>query len=156
MNCIISKQCSMCGKWVPIDLYNRAGYTYHGDVRYASECKECIKKRSKDRRDKRLEYVRKFKTPCVKCGEERWYLLDFHHRNPSIKSFDILHDCLRHNIEDIDKEISKCDILCKNCHSEFHILNKNCGITYDEYINDNFNSDDAIELLGYGYMEEDE
>jgi hypothetical protein len=62
-----------------------------------------------------------YKTPCAKCGERRLYVIDFHHIDPSTKSFTI-GDSYRGNNDKIEEEIKKCVCLCSNCHREFHYL----------------------------------
>ena len=62
---------------------------------------------------------------CKTCGESRWYVLEFHHRDPDEKEKAIgqmLHDGWSR--EKIMKEIEKCDTLCANCHRELHYLDK--------------------------------
>lgn len=70
---------------------------------------------------------------CCKCGENRYYLLDFHHIDPNIKLFN-LGEATKHNISKIKEEISKCILLCRNCHSEFHFLEKLDNILLKEYL----------------------
>lgn len=84
---------------------------------------------------KRRDFVNDYKKTCSckKCNESRWYMLDFHHINPIEKSFE-LGNASKYNIEKIQNEIKKCTILCRNCHSEFHYLEKENGITIMEYI----------------------
>lgn len=52
------------------------------------------------------------------------WALDFHHRDPSQKDFNIFENnpsrkAVREWIK-IKIELDKCDLLCKNCHSELH------------------------------------
>jgi hypothetical protein len=70
---------------------------------------------------------------CYKCKENRWYILDFHHVDPTEKLFNIS------NIGKTSKkktlnEISKCITLCRNCHAEFHFLEKEEGIILKQYL----------------------
>ena len=81
----------------------------------AEKLKDCIIKRSINKRQKLDSY----KTLCIKCGENRFYLIDFHHIDPSTKCFTI-GNSYRCNDEKIKKEVSKCVCLCANCHREFH------------------------------------
>ena len=52
----------------------------------AEKLKDCIIKRSINKRQKLDSY----KTPCIKCGENRFYLIDFHHIDPSTKCFTLV------------------------------------------------------------------
>lgn len=58
---------------------------------------------------------------CKTCGNKslKSFQLDLDHRDPKLKSFGIARrDKLAgQSWSTIKKEISKCDILCKNCHA---------------------------------------
>ena len=56
-----------------------------------------------------------------KCGEKDPACLDFHHRNPDDKKFDISSAVKRGCSKGrILEEIAKCDVLCSNCHRKLH------------------------------------
>lgn len=74
----------------------------------------------KTRRANLRELVMDNKTVCVKCGEHRKYVLDFHHKDHSQKKFNISTNIEHRNKQELLDEISKCVCLCRNCHSEFH------------------------------------
>ena len=57
---------------------------------------------------------------CYKCGESRHWVLDFHHRDPSIKDGTITQMLLNSSREKLLQEIDKCDVLCANCHRDLH------------------------------------
>lgn len=61
---------------------------------------------------------------CQECGYDKCEgALQFHHRDPNEKDFQISHINLNNtdfSIENIKKEIDKCDLLCANCHAEKH------------------------------------
>ncbi len=58
---------------------------------------------------------------CVVCGEKCEACLDFHHKDPSKKEFNISHaNAYRIHEEDVRREVSKCVVLCSNCHRKFH------------------------------------
>ena len=78
------------------------------------------RKSCKNRREKMKVRLNEHKTPCVKCGESRLYCIDFHHIDPSKKSFPIGMSSKDKSDEIFEAEIAKCVCLCKNCHSEFH------------------------------------
>ena len=78
---------------------------------------EYIKEHSIGKRKK----IDSYKTPCAKCGEERPYVIDFHHIDPSTKSFTI-GTSYRGDGEKVREEIEKCICICSNCHREFHYI----------------------------------
>lgn len=62
---------------------------------------------------------------CQKCGYNKCFAaIDFHHRDSAQKKFSIA--VVRNwsfsdsNITKVLEEITKCDILCANCHRELH------------------------------------
>lgn len=70
---------------------------------------------------------------CTRCGESHSACLDFHHKEPTVKSFSIrdMVNQLR-NRDWIVEEIQKCIILCSNCHRKLHhdvrkAMGVNCG-----------------------------
>ena len=128
------KICSKCKKELPLtEYYSR------GNGRLRSECKNCHKQyvtlKYKERKDTVNQIKATYK--CAKCGEGRFYMLDFHHIDPNIKDENIARlTSNRNKIEDIKKEIEKCVVLCSNCHREFHYLNENQNINLEEYLED--------------------
>lgn len=69
------------------------------------------------------EYIQRVKkrSRCSKCGDKRWYVLDFHHTKGKDNSISTM-NC--HSIDSIKKELRKCIVLCSNCHREHHYLEK--------------------------------
>lgn len=70
-------------------------------------------------------YELKATKTCAVCGESRPPCLDFHHRDPTQKLFNIARAAHRigsevRTKEEILAEIEKCDVLCKNCHAVLH------------------------------------
>jgi len=56
---------------------------------------------------------------CYNCNEIDPRCLDFHHRDPSKKSFDIgSHATLSR--KRVKVEIDKCDVICANCHRKLY------------------------------------
>jgi len=127
------KQCSTCKNIYPIEKFYRAGLTKGGKPRFSNECIRCRKQREHNRYIELFTELSKYKIECVHCGIRKPYLLEFHHRDPNAKEFTI-GSWRKHNKELILKEISQCDTLCKNCHAEFHYLNKTIGISYKDYL----------------------
>jgi len=59
---------------------------------------------------------------CVKCGYNKYpEALEFHHRNPLEKEFNVSSKGHCRSWERVKKEIEKCDLLCANCHREIHV-----------------------------------
>lgn len=150
-NIMETKICSKCKIEKSISNFrwrNKAKGSLH------SQCKDCEKERdkihyreSKTRREaifqtasfqkkRNILIVEKAKEcGCKKCGEKRSYVLDFHHRNPEEKIANINHLLKSASEEKLLEEIEKCDVLCSNCHREFHYLNVLLDISYEDYIN---------------------
>ena len=85
-------------------------------------CKKCnveaVSKRRKTLRAKAIEYKG---GKCKKCGYNKCpAALDFHHRDPSTKSFGISSKGMTRSFEKIKEELDKCDLICANCHREIH------------------------------------
>lgn len=71
----------------------------------------------------RNDQIDSYKTDCVKCGESRRYVIDFHHINNKDKSFSVSSAKTNgYSAEHILPEVHKCVCLCRNCHTEFHYL----------------------------------
>lgn len=60
---------------------------------------------------------------CKKCGDKRWYVLDFHHLHD--KEDGINYMLRKGSINKIKNEIRKCILLCSNCHRELHHYERN-------------------------------
>lgn len=63
---------------------------------------------------------------CIECGEDRWYVLDFHHVNEKDDDYNVVSRLVsdRYSKKRILEEIEKCVCVCSNCHREIH-HNKN-------------------------------
>jgi hypothetical protein len=79
----------------------------------------CYAKRLYNRNRKFLRNLRK-NSKCARCGEPHWACLDFHHIDPSTKSFSVNMMGGAHSIKRIQEEIAKCIVLCSNCHRKEH------------------------------------
>lgn len=82
--------------------------------------------RRKQLDNKKLEvknWLREYKTSlrCVICGENHPACLDFHHRDPKNKTREVsVMSEWGYSVKRILEEISKCDVLCANCHRKLH------------------------------------
>lgn len=61
---------------------------------------------------------------CQNCSEKRFYVIDFHHIDPSRKIFTLGDQSRYSSWKAIQEEIAKCKRLCANCHREEHYLKK--------------------------------
>ena len=58
---------------------------------------------------------------CIRCGYNKCIdALEFHHRDPSVKDFQIAGGGNYRSLENLKAELDKCDLLCANCHREVH------------------------------------
>ena len=66
-------------------------------------------------------YAYKQTLACQQCEEDEVACLDFHHRDPSKKKFNVI-EMVRNGYskKHIIEEIEKCNVLCCNCHRKFH------------------------------------
>lgn len=139
-NLIEEKKCSRCGKLKPISEFHKDNSSKDGLKCYCKECarnyylqnkqdrfkyskrwkeenQDKVKQYDKKVKDRRREFLKSLKKPCEKCGEERWYVIDFHHVDPATKEIQI---SSQKSIGAMKKEVDKCICLCRNCHEEFH------------------------------------
>ena len=87
----------------------------------------CIDKNAAKRarfRAVKLELLKYKGSRCVSCGYCLYEgSLQFHHRNPNEKEFELSKVKLGTNgmtMEKMKREVDKCDVLCANCHAELH------------------------------------
>jgi len=76
---------------------------------------------AKRRKKIRLKAIETLGGKCIKCGYNKYpEVLEFHHRDPAQKEFNISKEGYCMSWEKTYKEIQKCDLLCANCHRELH------------------------------------
>lgn len=129
----MKKKCKRCKEEKYIEEFYKAK-TKSG---YKGTCIQCLKHSNsiyqEKLRTKKREIIATNKTYCLKCGENRKQVLHFHHLDSSKKEFTIS-DINDISIENLKKEISKCIVLCSNCHLDFHYLERTKNITIQEYL----------------------
>jgi 5-methylcytosine-specific restriction endonuclease McrA len=83
-------------------------------------CKKCRSEAVARRRRKVKEtLVEEAGGKCVICGYDKSvFALEFHHRDPSQKSFGLAHRGITRSIAEVRREAEKCVLLCANCHAE--------------------------------------
>lgn len=72
-------------------------------------------------------YIEEYKRnhPCVDCGEKDIRVLQFDHRDPSLKVAKVNDLAKNKGIDSVIKEIEKCDVRCANCHQRKHYEERN-------------------------------
>lgn len=76
------------------------------------------KSRYQQYRDKADHFKRS--TGCVDCGETDPVVLDFDHKDPATKQFNIGAHGASYGWARTLEEIAKCDVRCANCHRRRH------------------------------------
>jgi len=126
------KTCKKCGEKKPYKDFSKNRRKRDG---HQDECKACIKIRDAEHyqkskkkfaawakarrlrvRDMVFEYL--CSHPCIDCGETNIIVLEFDHRDPKTKRFDVMSATHGHSWKTILKEIKKCDVVCANCHKK--------------------------------------
>ena len=105
-----------------------------------SICKDCNKKKLKEyyennkvshranikkNKDILKIWFKKYKSKlkCSRCSEDHISALDFHHEDPTIKEFNIPRMITGgYSVSRIEEELSKCIVLCANCHRKEHYI----------------------------------
>lgn len=131
---IMKKVCSTCKQEKDITEFRKNSHKKDGlqvkciscDKDYAkfyyNQNKEHCIKRSK--RNTKM-FANKFQTYkdtlyCIKCGENDNFCLDFHHLDSEEKEKEVSSLVKYGNWKNLMEEISKCVVLCKNCHVKTH------------------------------------
>lgn len=98
----------------------------HGKVRFRKEttgryrCVRCNSEAVSHRRRRVKEIlVDEAGGSCALCGYDRYPgALHFHHLDPASKAFMVGHEGNTRSLERLRSEVSKCVLLCANCHAE--------------------------------------
>ena len=81
------------------------------------------KSQKKRRKEAKAQLVQAFGGRCVDCGYSGSAVaLEFHHRDPSTKSFSI--GTASVSRERLWAEAAKCDLVCANCHRTRHAMSR--------------------------------
>ena len=91
-------------------------------MKYLGNKQAHINSVAKRRKQIKIMAVKHMGGKCIKCGYFRYpEVLEFHHKDPSTKEFNLGLNGLTRSWERTRKEIEKCDLLCANCHREKHV-----------------------------------
>ena len=127
-----NKICSKCGINQPLSNYHKNGFDRQGNQKYRGYCKTCANKIETERYHQKKDAIDSLKDCCIKCGESRLYVLDFHHINKDEKETTI--GKMKRGLKALQRETEKCVCLCANCHRKFHFLERQQKITIEDYL----------------------
>jgi hypothetical protein len=131
-----TKICGSCGLEKDLENFFSNGKTPKGTQKYKPTCKVCETSSRKTTFQNKLYSLLNsidIEYKCMDCGLTGEYgLLDFHHRDPNDKLFNIGDSTGTTYSENAFKEkyldeILKCDILCPTCHRKRHLLRGRSG-----------------------------
>ena len=85
--------------------------------------------RTSARRLKTKNFLDNFKAEqgCIFCGIKIPIVLQFHHRDPSTKLFEVA-SRKTSSMKKLQDEITKCDVICGNCHAMTHEIERLRGV----------------------------
>jgi hypothetical protein len=72
------------------------------------------------RKANKIRAINELGGKCKICGEKRVHMLEFHHKGKEKDKKDSISQILDSRWSLFQKEVSKCIILCSNCHAELH------------------------------------
>lgn len=100
-------------------MYEHSHRKDNGQWRCRKCMVEAVTKRRRKVKQMSVEYLG---GKCSKCGYNKCVdALDFHHLDPKNKSFNPSENGHTRSWEKQKEEISKCILLCANCHREIHL-----------------------------------
>ena len=116
-----TKICSTCGLEKPVsEFYSQKGHKH--DV--MSMCKSCFNTYCKDRwKNRKSKFIKLLGSECemchVKLTDSNYPIFDFHHIDPNTKEYNWNKLRLMSD-KKVLNELSKCKLLCANCHRLIH------------------------------------
>lgn len=124
------KSCNTCNKLLPLSKFYSNGKTSTGLTKYKPNCMFC---ENTSRRSNFADLIGTYLSTknqmyeCIKCKYTGIFgSLDFHHRNPAEKDFNIGDNnssiSMERFVKEIIPELEKCDLLCPNCHRQEHLI----------------------------------
>jgi transposase-like protein len=101
----------------------RHGLTEYWVGAKVTRCRKCNSRGvAKRRRKVKATLIAEAGGKCAICGySESQAALEFHHLDPSQKSFGLSHGGFARSIESMREEAKKCVLLCANCHAEVEV-----------------------------------
>lgn len=125
------KKCSKCQLVKPLSEFHKNRATRDGHTNYCIDCARSIKResyqynkeaayrRARIKKDINQKVIYEAKNvPCMDCGiSYPPYVMDFDHRPGEVK-LKKLSAMYGASLDLVSEEISKCDVVCANCHRE--------------------------------------
>ena len=85
--------------------------------------KENNSQRVNERRNAKRGIIREHKrlTGCFMCGINNPVVLEYHHKDPKLKEYNINYFVAGNwSMKKIQSEVDKCEVVCANCHRIIH------------------------------------
>jgi len=117
------KICKICNKMLPLSNFRIIKHRKINSTFCNTLCKICEKKINNEYQKSYKKGIKRklveYMGGCCKiCGFNDYIsALEFHHLNPEHKEFTI---SKYYNLEEAKKELSKCLLVCANCHRGIH------------------------------------
>ena len=116
--------CTKCGDERPLEGFENCYGPQYTRVTKRRICKACTNRiKNEQKKANRRAWKQWAGGSCLICGYDRCLdALDFHHRDPTEKSFVLSNKIGKITLGDplTESEIAKCDLICANCHREIH------------------------------------
>ena len=115
-----TKKCSKCAVEKTQDQF----YSRKGRKDSYSYCKDCFNRYCMDRwKSRKLEVVNEMGGCCSRCGYNKsMSALELHHLDKTSKEYEWSKMRMLSESK-LKKELSKCILVCANCHREIHESN---------------------------------
>lgn len=126
----MKKTCRICQE--EFDIINPFGHSRQFCYICIPEGLNDVERTTVKRQSAKKQALKLLGGKCLKCGETKPYLIDFHHVNNKEHSFsELLADS---KFEEYFQELEKAVPLCGNCHREFHYQEANNKLSIENYI----------------------
>lgn len=114
------KICSTCKKEKPLSYYYARNKKKPKVL--CSTCRDCNREKNlRKRKEVKKQIVALMGGCCEICGIIGVpAIYDLHHKDPTIKDFNISEKFYTRIGEKLKTELQKCQLLCANCHRELH------------------------------------
>lgn len=124
------KVCSKCKRFLSYDSFGKTTSTIDGLAYHCRECQKVYGDQRKEplsqrRKNLKQTYIESMGGKCSRCGYDEFVSgLDFHHmENKEFPIAKLLTNARLDNKKNkarLEQELSKCTILCRNCHGALH------------------------------------